>query len=944
MAKNIWDGDAPAVAMKKRITLSGTIAEGTDLDLTINGKTVSAAATADTAQSLLEAAEEAWNESDIPEFEEITAEAGVDANGDAYLDLTADEEGVPFEVSASGPRPTIDVDTVTAGGAAAGGTNEKQSIVLSNAAGGTWRIQWDLGSGVETSDAIAYNANAAAVQSACLSGMDSLLTGDLSVTGAGTSADPFILELTGSLAATSVAQLTVDASLLTGGGQVNISTITAGGGATGDTLTVEDNFTEASETPLDSHTADSAHTWTTAVGSDLLVNPGGSASGKVGNPDAAGAHAAISSYTGDNDVIIEVPCNVVSTSSASRVGEMLGVVFRAVDANNYWVAGLQRVQSDPGGYFILFLMNFVAGVQDFKSFGAVHLSDGSVGNTYYLRVTASGTAISVDAFSDNGFGSLADSISFTSSTHQAGVGHGMFVYMPTDHGSSILSFGRPDFSLGFNLFTIGTADEVQQIWTNGTGGTFTLTKPSGSTSANIPYNSPAANIATILSALYSGTVTVTGSGTEADPWEATYGGALAGTNVAQVTGDGTNLLTDDVDVTIATTQQGAAGSGAAATVWNIVLTGASGGTYTLAFKDKVTTDLAYDANAAAVQSALQALASVGSGNMTVSGAGSSGSPFVVTCANTLSGIAQPAIVADNTNLTGTGNPTVTITTLVDSRGPLHFDDPQNWSLGHVPDCDEEIVFEQGDTDGGPRYGLRQRATFTVDATANTLILSADFVNGQIVRCTTTNTLPAGLATATDYEVANVDRDAGTLQLKESGSIVDITDAGTGTHTIALEPAKIQQLATFEGQIGLQQYNDSGYREYRATELAIGLAADGVISLGQGDGNGSGLVRISTGGYETYLEVISSGGSVERNVPAAIWRGTHADNIIDLFDGDLGIASFVGQTAVWKTYRQRGGRCVMGEGVSAPSSALLDKTAGELLVMSTSLSGTIKIRG
>jgi len=57
-----------------------------------------------------------------------------------------------------------------------------------------------------------------------------------------------------------------------------------------------------------------------------------------------------------------------------------------------------------------------------------------------------------------------------------------------------------------------------------------------------------------------------------------------------------------------------------------------------------------------------------------------------------------------------------------------------------------------------------------------------------VQFTTTDTLPAGLSLATDYWVIRVDND--TIQVASSlanaiaGTLVDITDVGTGTHTLA----------------------------------------------------------------------------------------------------------------------------------------------------------------
>lgn len=77
------------------------------------------------------------------------------------------------------------------------------------------------------------------------------------------------------------------------------------------------------------------------------------------------------------------------------------------------------------------------------------------------------------------------------------------------------------------------------------------------------------------------------------------------------------------------------------------------------------------------------------------------------------------------------------------------------------------------------------ANFTADDTTDVITSAGHGLNdGQAVRLTTTDTLPAGLSVDTTYYVRDADRAAGTFKLAEtrSGAAVDITDAGTGTHT------------------------------------------------------------------------------------------------------------------------------------------------------------------
>lgn len=90
--------------------------------------------------------------------------------------------------------------------------------------------------------------------------------------------------------------------------------------------------------------------------------------------------------------------------------------------------------------------------------------------------------------------------------------------------------------------------------------------------------------------------------------------------------------------------------------------------------------------------------------------------------------------------------------------------------------------------------LGQSATFTADASTDictytsTTSYPSNILTGTRVRLTTTTTLPGGLATATDYYVIKMSDT--TFELASSyanavaGTQVNITDAGTGTHTVS----------------------------------------------------------------------------------------------------------------------------------------------------------------
>ena len=82
----------------------------------------------------------------------------------------------------------------------------------------------------------------------------------------------------------------------------------------------------------------------------------------------------------------------------------------------------------------------------------------------------------------------------------------------------------------------------------------------------------------------------------------------------------------------------------------------------------------------------------------------------------------------------------------------------------------------------------QFATTDVSVAANTITETAHgLIANQILRLTTTGTVPGGLAVDTNYYV--IVTDANTIQLSATrdGTAIDITSTGTGTHTLASVP-------------------------------------------------------------------------------------------------------------------------------------------------------------
>lgn len=124
---------------------------------------------------------------------------------------------------------------------------------------------------------------------------------------------------------------------------------------------------------------------------------------------------------------------------------------------------------------------------------------------------------------------------------------------------------------------------------------------------------------------------------------------------------------------------------------------------------------------------------------------------------------------------------------------------------------------------------------------------------------------------------------------------------------AVTLAELHISDTFTGDIGLPEINQDAtdYHEYRATFLAIAAT---VLNIGTGDGSGagSGRLKIDNGSVQTTLTVYGTGGASEPDVPALVWKGTHASNVVNVYGGSVGLSVYGTDSAVVATLRVEGG--------------------------------------
>jgi len=192
----------------------------------------------------------------------------------------------------------------------------------------------------------------------------------------------------------------------------------------------------------------------------------------------------------------------------------------------------------------------------------------------------------------------------------------------------------------------GPHNEVQRVGYSSQAflsGTFTLTF-AGQTTAAINHMASAADVRTALENLSNidpGDITVTK--TQEQEWQVAFGGSKAGTNVSQITIDVTGLIPEPTAIQETDTQ----GSASNAEVQTVTINNATGGTFRLTFGVEQTADLACNASAATVETALDGLAGID--NVAVTG--NAGGPYTITFGGTQSNTNVPQISADVTFLT-----------------------------------------------------------------------------------------------------------------------------------------------------------------------------------------------------------------------------------------------------------------------------------------------------
>ena len=139
--------------------------------------------------------------------------------------------------------------------------------------------------------------------------------------------------------------------------------------------------------------------------------------------------------------------------------------------------------------------------------------------------------------------------------------------------------------------------------------------------------------------------------------------------------------------------------------------------------------------------------------------------------------------------------------------------------------------------------------------------------------------------------------------------------------------------SYTGKIGLARMNDSDYLEYRPTSLNLG---SNTVTIGLGDGQGSGRINLDAAASNTAVTIYNSGSALEDGIPAILLEDTGAAAIVNIYKGDVGIAFLAGETASVATLR-------VGYVENQQADAIVTCGSGTTLTTIVKTGGSLDIR-
>lgn len=638
----------------------------------------------------------------------------------------------------------------------ASGQNEKQSLSLTNAEGGTFALTWNFGSGNETTAAIAYNASAATVQAAIVA-LTTPGAGDVVCTGGPLPSTAVVIEFSGALAETDIEAGTVDAGSLTGstpaitvtettkgvptqneiqtltlygasGGTITVSldgkesaaiayneanasldtileaivgvdTVTIGSGPLPAATTIEFTGTRAngavntlavdvsgltssmSATVTETTPGVAARNEIQFLAPSVFSNPSGGPPSLLAELFTITKSGTVSGGTFDLTVNGRQITNVAYNATAYDVAKAWNTAFSSANNEALAVYGADKNVNDGASQFY-FLESTFPNVTDATidstnltgggSYGTTINFDGAgtgvdPAGTFYLQMAGS-----LDTTAQLTWSSLTAGLVQTAveSLDTVGPGNVTVTAIVTDGDFKVfaieftgdleqtnvgsLSVVNDSFSAGdvgvINQQSGGTGSptsEVQQLTTSGTPTQGTIDLTYAAETVTVDFDASAAEVQTELRTITGLSAVTCSGGPLPTAIDITFPSTLG--DVSLITVDDSKLK-----YSIDKTQTGSAGTDE---VQTITLTNTEGGTFTLTHSASTTAAIDWDASAANVQSALNAL-----GIATFTVTGSAGGPYAVTFGGALAAQDVANFTYSTASLTGsTASGTITTT-------------------------------------------------------------------------------------------------------------------------------------------------------------------------------------------------------------------------------------------------------------------------------------------
>lgn len=286
--------------------------------------------------------------------------------------------------------------------------------------------------------------------------------------------------------------------------------------------------------------------------------------------------------------------------------------------------------------------------------------------------------------------------------------------------------------------------------------------------------------------------------------------------------------------------------------------------------------------------------------------------------------ALSTVGAGNVSVTGGALPTQLVVEFIGALAETNVDEM-------VIDDTGLIVLVEETTEGGP-------------GSAATAITTAGVANDSLTL--TTVQAASGVnhfdALANWVDVSGV----AAVALAVDGDTLEFVsgaDCLYGLAQAALSPAAIV-VHSSTLKIGLPEIaDDGGFAEYLPTYLRIGNAADAqaiALSVGEGvNGDGSDRLKFDFDDCQFAAEVFKSGGG-EDGLPAVLLKGTHAANTLEVEDGEVGLAVLEHEAATLATLQVHAGRV---EAHGATLGNVTIEAGGRLTSIGCTVSGTFTDR-